>query len=321
MIKSFELISKYGESWGKAMKLRQSVRKYSGKPVEIEKIRSLRELSIELSELEIETRQKDYAGLNEDGDIPLKSGLKIVVEHVNGDDIFKGFIGSYGKISGATAIAIFIGDESDPNIQEKIGYFGEAMILEATSLGLGTCWVAGTYSKVRLSDVLKEKGIVLGESERIFAISAIGYTLAGFGETTGLMKGLVNSKKRKDLDDICPDYDRVLGKHSLPAWFLSGLEAVQVSPSAINIQPWIYRFFVSRAEKGTVDDSGSDEFIGGRVLISIDTKGLLTKIAMPRLDCGISMLHFEIGSYGSGVLGEWEFSRHPEVSIFHAKRK
>ncbi|HJX03584.1 MAG TPA: nitroreductase family protein, partial [Dehalococcoidia bacterium] len=52
------------------------------------------------------------------------------------DAIFRGVVGTYGKIKGAGTFIAFIGDMSDNNIQEKVGYIGEAMILEATALGL-----------------------------------------------------------------------------------------------------------------------------------------------------------------------------------------
>ena len=64
------------------------------------------------------------------------------------DNVFKGIIGSYGKIKGAPAFFAFIGDMNSPFVQEEVGYTGEGIILEATALGLNTCWVAGFFRAI-----------------------------------------------------------------------------------------------------------------------------------------------------------------------------
>ena len=58
------------------------------------------------------------------------------------EGIFRGIIGGYGKVSGAPAFIAFIGDMRASSVQEEVGYTGEGIILEATALGLNTCWVA-----------------------------------------------------------------------------------------------------------------------------------------------------------------------------------
>ena len=42
---------------------------------------------------------------------------------------------------------VFAGPENDPDLDEKCGYYGERIILTATTMGLGTCWVGGTYDR------------------------------------------------------------------------------------------------------------------------------------------------------------------------------
>jgi len=84
--------------------------------------------------------------------------------------VFKGAIGSYGKIKGAPAYVAFIGKLEDPNIQEKVGYIGECLILEATSMGLATCWVGGFFRP----DVVS-KHITIRQNERVLAVSPLGY--------------------------------------------------------------------------------------------------------------------------------------------------
>lgn len=57
----------------------------------------------------------------------------------NSDKVFRGAIGSFGKINGAPAYVAFIGNMEDLYVQEKVGYIGECFILEAAFLGLATC--------------------------------------------------------------------------------------------------------------------------------------------------------------------------------------
>src|SRR4030042_5016064 len=60
------------------------------------------------------------------------------------DEILRGAIGSYGKIKGAPTLIAFIGDMNDFHFHEKVGYTGEGIVLEATTMGLATCWVGGS---------------------------------------------------------------------------------------------------------------------------------------------------------------------------------
>ena len=60
-------------------------------------------------------------------------------------DVFRGLVGRYGRVNGASHYVAFIGDTSAPLVQEALGYMGEGIILEAAALGLGTCWVGGFF--------------------------------------------------------------------------------------------------------------------------------------------------------------------------------
>ena len=54
-----------------------------------------------------------------------------------------------GRIRGAQNCLLFAGPAGDPNLEEKCGYCGEELILTAAAMGLGTCWVGGTYDRER----------------------------------------------------------------------------------------------------------------------------------------------------------------------------
>ena len=62
-------------------------------------------------------------------------------------DAFNGFRKSYGMLSGVKSYVALIGKKDDYQTQEKLGYYGEWLILHATALGLGTCWVGGTFDR------------------------------------------------------------------------------------------------------------------------------------------------------------------------------
>ena len=86
------------------------------------------------------------------------------------DTVFKGAIGPYGKVKGASAFISFIGNMERANVQEQIGYIGEGIILEPTALNLDTCWVAGFFRR-RVVELL----VRTSKNERIIAVTPIGY--------------------------------------------------------------------------------------------------------------------------------------------------
>ena len=96
---------------------------------------------------------------------------------------------------------------------EKLGYYGQELVLYATQLGLGTCWVAGTYKRGKCKAVLED-------GEKIVCVIAIGY-----GESEG------TRHKSKPLSKICdiPEAD-------MPVWFKNGVKAAMMAPTAMNQQ-------------------------------------------------------------------------------------
>lgn len=97
-------------------------------------------------------------------------------------------------------------------MERKIGYYGEQIVLEATELGLGTCWVAKSYSKGKC-------GCILEEGEKLVCVIALGYFDQG---------GVPH--KTKSIQDL----SQVHGE--MPDWFRQGMEAAQMAPTAMNEQ-------------------------------------------------------------------------------------
>jgi hypothetical protein len=190
--------------------------------------------------------------------------MRLVLD--NGD-AFNGFRKSYGMLSGVKNYVALICDATDTLQLEKLGYYGELLILHATSRGLGTCWVGGTFDRDSCNVELKK-----GES--IVCAITVGNVKPRLSAKEKLIRGLTH-RKSKTIEQM------YTSDSSTPDWFLSGMDAVQKAPSAINRQPVMFSYI-----DGTVTASVED----------IDGEGFA-------FDLGIAKLHFEIGAGG----GTWEF--------------
>ena len=189
--------------------------------------------------------------------------------------VFTGLVGSYGKVTGAPSAIVFIADASSPNADEHLGYTGEGIVLAATARGLQTCWVGGSFSRSTVTRI-----VTLRESQAVRAVSPLGHALVEPPRAERVFFGTDKPKARRALDQIAP------GHEDWPAWAQAGVRAAQVAPSAMNRQPWRFRL-----EEGAV---------------VVSTSGIMTPVVSQRLDCGIAMLHFELGVRGEGHDGAWQ---------------
>ena len=215
-------------------------------------------------------------------------GARVELITASPEKIFKGMLGSYGKVKGASAYFAFIGNLQNPHVQEIAGYTGEGLILEASALGLGTCWVAGTFRPEAVA-----KAIEIEDKEKVLAVSPIGF--AGEFKTLEerLVSGFVKSNQRRPLADLVSGEEET----RWPSWLKIALEAARLAPSAINRQPW--RFFIERTA----------------VTISLDS-GIKDAAISKRLDCGIAMLHLEVAALSQNIHGKWELLEAPKVAKF-----
>ena len=76
--------------------------------------------------------------------------------------LFTGLVGGYGKVTGTPLAAAFVGrtpsgDDVPDDVQAAVGYLGEGFILEATRLGLGTCWIAGSFDHAGAADLVEPR--------------------------------------------------------------------------------------------------------------------------------------------------------------------
>lgn len=256
------------ERWYHAITVRHSRRQYLDKPLSEDDRNSLDNI--------IEDLNASF------------SGVRIVLILENTDSIFKGIVGSYGKIKNSPAFAAFIGNTKDPNVEEKIGYMGESFILEATSLNLGTCWVSGTFSRDAAAN-----DVNLNDDEFIYAVTPVGYADKNYSAPEKLMKLFTSSRKRKELDELCDG----IPQNEWSEWITTSLEAARLAPSAVNLQPW--KFTVSKDSIKISENNTNKKFP-----------------IKPRLDCGITMLHIKIGAMHAGVKGSYEYLNSPDVAVF-----
>jgi nitroreductase len=252
------------DSWYNAIFLRHSQRKYSG----------------EVPDEEVTTGIERVC--NEFKPFP---GARAVLVREPANDVFKGAIGPYFfKVTEAPYYIAFIADMKATNIQAITGYLGEGVILEATSLGLNTCWIGGFF---RRESVMKQMD--LQDSERVLAITPIGYSKEEVDRVG------VSSKqyRRKIVEKLV-----VNGELENNKWTKSAIEAARIAPSAANRQPW--RFQVRDRSIIVSSNSNREGFDVSR-----------------RLDCGIAMLHIELGALSSDVEGSWEFLEFPDVAVYN----
>lgn len=190
-----------------AMKNRHSVRSYLDKPIEADKTEKL---------------QEEINACNREG------GLHIQLI-TNEPQAFSGMMAHYGNFKGVRNYIAMVGKKSG-DLEERLGYYGERIVLLAQSLGLNTCWVALTYSK-RKAKIKVEKG------EKVVCVISLGY-----GETQG------KPHKDKPMEQLCAV------KGDMPDWFRSGMEAAMLAPTAVNQQKFLL----------TLTDSGvKAEFLKG----------------------------------------------------------
>ncbi len=212
----------------------------------------------------------------------------LVTESVEG--VFKGIIGSYGKIKDAPAFIAFIGNMDSASVQEEVGYTGQGVILEATALGLNTCWVAGFFKPESVVSLVEIKS-----NERVLAVTPVGYARRFESLEEKLMTGFGRTHRRLPVSKLL----NRLGQGELPEWIRASIQAARLAPSAVNRQPWGF----------DVQD--------GSITVYVRTSGPEFNVSK-RLDCGIAMLHIEVAAMNCGVRGDWQFLKAPQVARFNA---
>lgn len=182
-----------------------------------------------------------------------KRGLDISLV-ANNPGAFGGVTVHYGKFQNVGSFIVLAADRASDS-DEAAGYYGEKLALFAQTLGLNTCWVVLTFSR---RNVKKLCGLDGGK--RLIAVITVGY-----GETQGTMHRL------KKLESVCDI------PHNAPEWFINGMKAVQLAPTAMNQQRYFFSLNNGKASAAALP-------------------GFCTKI-----DLGIAKYHFEVGAEKRGM--------------------
>lgn len=176
-----------------AMKERHSVRRYRDQPLSAEVALAMR---------------AEIDACNHEGGLH----IQLVTDEPRA---FDGFMAHYGKFSGVKNYIALIGKKGAA-LEEKCGYYGERLVLKAQQLGLNTCWVALTYSKVK-------SAFEIDKGEKLCAVISIGY-----GETQGV------SHKSRAASEV------IKTEGQTPDWFKNGVEAALLAPTAMNQQKFAF---------------------------------------------------------------------------------
>lgn len=169
------------------------------------------------------------------------------------------------SVSGTETFAAVLTKSADDDY--LAGSAGEAFVLECTSMGIGTCWLGLSYSKSVLNNFISFRD----DYEKVRCVIAIGH----YDE---LPK---KKTQRKTIYDLTGLVETAYKK--VPEWQRTAVECGRNAPSARNAQPW---------EFDILNDS-------------IQIAQVSRNFGYGALDCGIAMLHIEIGAAHCGVYGDW----------------
>ena len=111
----------------------------------------------------------------------------------------------------------------------------ESIVLYATSMGLGTCWIGGTFKKGQFA-----KAMQVQEGEILPIVLPIGYEKEKKSIIDKTMRLIAKCEKRKAWNEMFyfRDFSCPLTQHYTLNGFKDAFENVRLAPSAINKQPW-----------------------------------------------------------------------------------
>jgi len=204
-------------------------------------------------------------------------------------------LGTYGFIRSASGFVIGAMGSGERGL-EDYGHLMERIVLYATELGLGTCWLGGSFTKSRFA-----ARIQAGDEETVPAVTAVGYVAQQPGALDSMVRAGAGAHRRLPWENLF-----YAGRFGVPIAreqagdYAPALEMVRLGPSASNKQPWrivqednAWHFYLQRTP-------------GYR-------QGLLMRLMriadMQRLDIGIAMCHFELTAGELGLPGAWSFEK------------
>lgn len=222
-----------------AIQSRHSVRKYIDKPIEDNLVRILQEKVNEV---------------NAEGNLH----IQLVT---NEPKAFKGKM-AYGVFSGVSNYFVMVGKKdsstgsAQASLSERVGYYGEQLVLLAQTLGLNTCWVGLTYNNIK-------EAYEKGDDEKLCCMIVLGY-----GDDPGRN---IKRKTAKQVSNVST---------VTPAWFKKGVAAALLAPTAVNQQKFHFEYVCPH----------------GDGVHRVKAERGFSLIGYTKMDLGIAKYHFEIGA-------------------------
>jgi nitroreductase len=218
---------------------------------------------------------------------PFESKVRLVL--IDDADIAQksnGKIGTYGIIKGAKAYIAAVTEKEGKNSLEQLGYELEKLIIFATSLNLGTCWLGGTFKKSEFANLVDIRG-----NEIMPIVTPVGYIANNKSMVESFMRLAAGSNNRKPWKELFfnESFNSPLQEKDAGG-YAEALEMLRLAPSASNKQPWrvlkqgsTYHFYLN------------------------STKGYGSALGfnIQKIDMGIGMCHFELTANEAGIKGMW----------------
>ena len=240
---------------------RRSVRTYTGEPLNDEHIAQIKQYINQLQ-------------------APFGAEVRIeLISVISDGEPVK--LGTYGYIKGACDYIVLIYEEA-PFAETAAAYMFEQVVLFCTDLGLGTCWLGGSFSR---SDFKKQ--IQLKPNEKLRIVSPVGYYASDKNKRfveKYIVRADKNHASRKPFEELFFDKNF---NHSLTentaGIFRQPLEMVRLAPSANNKQEW-------------------------RILLEDKALHFYKKpyLTFDEVDMGIALCHFELSCKELGIEGRYE---------------
>ena len=201
-------------------------------------------------------------------------------------------LGTYGLIRNPNGFIIGAARAGEHAL-EDYGFTMERAILEATALGLGTCWLGGNFTQSSFGKRIEKR-----TDEIVPAVSVVGYSSI-ISRSRDIWRKSANADQRLPWELLFFEggFDQPL-KREAAGDYAEALEMLRLAPSASNKQPWRviregrrWRFYCQRTPR----------YGKGSLVFT-----LLQLADLQRLDIGIAMCHFELTAREAGLRGAWE---------------
>jgi hypothetical protein len=232
---------------------------------------------------------EDYLASCTAGPLGTAARFKLIAATEQDRRALKG-LGTYGVIKGATGFILGAVKKAEKDL-EDFGYLLERIVLFATGLELGTCWLGGFFTRSTFADALN-----LSADETLPAVVSVGYIAAKPHWIDSVIRRSAGSDNRLASEKLF--FDQAWGNPLAPQAagdYCVPLEMVRLGPSASNRQPWriikgakAWHFYLRRTP-------GYDR----------SSAGLLKTADLQRVDMGIAMCHWALTAGELGLPGQW----------------